>query len=82
MFEIATLTSENVLKLPAEIAKRFLPADRFIVWLEGDVLHLKRLEPSPLKAVDEAPEEQPMPLDEISAIVHKVRQSRAKRQAQ
>lgn len=76
MFEIATLTAGNSLKLPAEIAKRFSPSDRFVVWLEGDVLHLKRLEPSPLKAVEQAPEEEPMSLDEIDAIVHQVRRTR------
>ena len=43
MFEIATLNANNTVQLPIDIAKRFLPTDRFIVWLEGDTLHLKRL---------------------------------------
>lgn len=76
MFEIATLTANNTLQLPAEIAQRFLSTDRFIVWLEGDTLHLKRLLPSPLQRVEDAPEDEPIPLDEIDEIVHTVRQRR------
>jgi hypothetical protein len=42
MVEIAELTSQHTLQLPAEIAARFRPSDRFVVWAEGDTLHLKR----------------------------------------
>ena len=76
MFEIATLNANNTVQLPVEIAKRFLPADRFIVWLDGDTVHLKRLMPSPLDRVADAPEENPIDLDEINEIVHEVRQGR------
>jgi hypothetical protein len=76
MFEIATLTANNTVQLPVEIAKRFLPADRFIVWLDGDTVHLKRLLSSPLDRVEDAPEDEPMSLDEIDEIVHEVRQRR------
>ncbi len=76
MFEIVTLTPNNTLQLPLEIARHFLPADRFIVWQEGDTLHLKRLTPSPLRLVEDAPEDEPMTLDEINDIVHIVRQRR------
>jgi hypothetical protein len=81
MFEIATLTPNNTLQLPLEIAKRFLPADRFIVWQEGDTLHLKRLTSSSLQLVENAPEDEPISLDEINDIVHIVRQRRHAPQA-
>jgi hypothetical protein len=82
MFKIATLAPDSSLKLPPEIAQHFLPSDRFFVWLEEDTLHLKRVAPSPLKRVDEAPEGQPMSLDEISEMVHEVRRQRGERKAQ
>lgn len=79
MFEIATLTPNQTLKLPAEIARHFLPSDRFIVWMEGDTLHLKRITPSPLDIVEQAPNGEPLSLDEINDIVHEVRQQRLPR---
>ena len=73
MFEIAKMTPDKRLQLPDEIARRFLPSDQFIVWIEDDTLHLKRITPSPLNAVEQAPEGEPMSLDEINEIVHEVR---------
>ncbi|RLT37732.1 MAG: hypothetical protein DWI57_13285 [Chloroflexi bacterium] len=55
MFEIATLTANNTVQLPLEIARRLIP--------------------SPLKRVEDAPEEESMSLDEINEIVHEVRSS-------
>ncbi len=76
MFEIATMTPKGTLELPAAIAFRFHPHDRFIVWMQGDTMHVKRIETaSPLQAVADAPDEEPMALDEIDAIVHEVRRS-------
>ena len=76
MSEVATLTQNRTLQLPPEIAQHFQPADRFIVWIEGDMLHLKRITPSPLKVVEQASVDEPMSLDEINDIVHEVRQQR------
>ena len=77
MLEIAELTPQRTLKLPAKIADRFQPSDRFVVWAEGDALHLKRITPpSVLDIVAQAPEEEPLPLEEINEIVHEVRQQR------
>lgn len=74
MIEIAELTSSDTLKLPPEIAGRFRPLDRFVVWTEGDVLYLKRLTPpSVADIVQDAPEGEPLSLDEINDIVHNVR---------
>jgi hypothetical protein len=80
MFEIAELETPDTLTLPAGIAKRFRPADRFIVWTEGDMLHLKRMHaPSVTELVAQAPEGDPLSLDEINELVHEVRrQSRGK----
>lgn len=76
MFEIATLTPNHTVQLPPEIAKQFLPKARFIVWWEGDTWHLRRLTPSLLQRLADAPEDEAISLDEINDIVHEVRQRR------
>ncbi len=77
MVEIAELTPQYTLKLPAEVAARFRPSDRFVVWVEGDTLHFKRITVPPVTdIVAQAPEEEPLPLGEINEIVHKVRRQR------
>lgn len=76
MTELATLAPDLSLRLPDEIARRFQPSDRFMVWLDGDTLVLKRIIPSVTRLVEQAPNDEPMPLDEISAIVHEARQHR------
>ena len=77
MVELAELTAQQTLKLPAEIAARFKLADRFVVWAEGDTLHLKRVTLPPVTdIVAQAPEGEPMLLDEINEIVHQVRRQR------
>jgi hypothetical protein len=75
MVEIAELTPQYTLKLPPEIAARFRPLDRFVIWVEGDALHLKRITPPPVTSiVAEAPEGDPLSLEEINEIVHQVRE--------
>ncbi len=77
MVEIAELTAQQTLKLPADIAAHFQPSDRFVVWMEGDTLYLKRVTPPPvLDIVDQAAEGEPMSLDEINKVVHQVRRQR------
>ena len=77
MVEIAELTSQDTLRLPTEIAARFRPTDRFVVWVEGDTLHLKRITPPRVTdIVAEAPEGEPLSLEEINEIVHQVRRQR------
>jgi len=76
MFEIAVLTPEGTVQLPQKISHNLSPSDRFIVWMEGDTLHLKKMEPSPLDRVAQMPADEPLSLDEINEIVHKVRQQR------
>jgi len=77
MAELATLSQNKTLKLPADIAEHFHPSGQFVVWLDRDTLHLKRLPPSPLKAAANAPVEEPLSLDEINDIVHEVRKQRS-----
>ena len=77
MVDIAELTGQDTLKLPPDVAVRFHPSDRFVVWVEGDTLHLKRITPPPVTGVvDKAPEGEPMSPEEISDIVHQVRRQR------
>jgi hypothetical protein len=71
---IAEFTAQGMLKLPAEISQRFRPTDRFVVWAEGDALYLKRITPPAVtEIVAQAPEGEPLTLDEINEIVHQVR---------
>jgi hypothetical protein len=77
MTEIAELTTRDTLKLPEDVAARFRPSDRFIVWAEGDTLYLKRIAPKSVTSiVAEAPEGVPMSLEEINDLVHQVRKKR------
>jgi hypothetical protein len=71
MYSVDTVEFEapNTLTLPPAIAHRFRPADRFVVWMEGDTLHLKRMfAPSPTELVAEAPEGEPPSLSQFNAI--------------
>ena len=77
MMQVAELTAQQTLKLPPDVAARFKPSDRFIIWIEGDTMHLKRVTPPPVTSiVAQAPEGVPPSLDEINQIVHQVRQQR------
>ncbi len=76
MSDLVTLSPNHTLALPPDIAEHFHPSDKFVIWWDGDTLHLKRVTPSPLQVVEEAPEETPLSLDEINDIVHEVRRQR------
>jgi hypothetical protein len=79
MVEIAELTTQDTLKLPADIAARFRPADRFVIWVEGDTLYLKRINPVAVtKVVAEAPKGDPLTMEQINEIVHQVRRQRGR----
>jgi hypothetical protein len=74
---IAELTSNDTLRLPAEVAGHFRQADRFVVWREGDTLYLKRITPRSVTAVvEQAPQDEPLSLDDINDMVHEVRRRR------
>jgi hypothetical protein len=77
MIDVAELSPEYVLKLPAAVASRFRASDRFIVWTEGDTVVLKRITPpSVTDVVAQSPQAEPMTDDEINTIVHEVRRRR------
>jgi len=77
MTEIAELTGSDTLRLPAEVAARFRRSDRFMVWVEGDAMYLKRIAPRPVTdIVAEALVGEPMQPEEVSDIVHEVRRRR------
>ena len=74
MVDIAELTAPDILKLPAHLAAHFQPSDRFIIWVVGDTLHLKRITPSSVTdIVARAPVGEPLSLAEINEMVHQVR---------
>jgi len=80
MIDIAELTEANMLKLPAELARQFHVSDRFVVWMSGDTLHLKRItSPAVSDIVAQAPEGEPLTLNEINDIVHQVRRDQKER---
>ena len=77
MVEIIELSPSGTLTLPAEIAARFRPTDRFVVWAEGDVLYLKRISSQHVSDIlDEAPSDDEMSPEEVSEVVHEVRRRR------
>lgn len=74
MTQVAELTTANTLKLPPQLAQQFHPADRFLVWCSGDTLHLKRITPPNItELVAQAPEGEPLTLDELNEIIHQLR---------
>jgi hypothetical protein len=80
MEAIVEITADGTLKLPADLAARFRPSERFFLWEDGDTLHLKRLSAPPLDVlVDEAGDEDRMSMQEIDEIVHEVRRERRAR---
>ncbi len=77
MIEIAELNERGWLQLPPGIAERFHASDRFVVWMEGDALYLKRISRRAITdLVEQAPEGQPVSLEDINKIVHEVRRRR------
>ena len=80
MVETAELTQERTLTLPPEIAARFHASDRFIVWVDGDTLYLKRMTPASItETVAQSPTGEPLSVDDIDTIVHEVRRQRHSR---
>ena len=77
MNELAILRRDHTLELPSEIASHFQPADKFIIWRDGDTLLLKRVASSPLDKAAESAVDEALSLDEINEIVHEVRRSRS-----
>jgi len=77
---IIELSPDYKITLPAEIARRFRPADRFFVWPQGDTLIFKRVTiPRVTEIVATAPEAHPpLTMEEIDEIVHEARKHGAR----
>ena len=68
--------ADGTIQLPPDILQRFPRASELGVSVRGDAIILKRLQPaSPSSIAERAPEDD-MPLDEISAEVHRMRQEK------
>ena len=66
------IQADGSIKLPKEILRLFPSASQRAVWIEGDMVILKRLRPlRPSQIPERAPEEE-MPLEEIAAEVHQM----------
>jgi hypothetical protein len=72
---IVELGPDNQLTLPDEVARRFRPTDRFLIWPQGDTLILKRVAVRRVTDIVEAAseDEAPLTLKEINTIVHQAR---------
>lgn len=69
---------DGSIKLPQEVLQLFPHASELGIWTQGDVIVLKRLQPSsPSQIAKRVPEEE-MPLDEITAEVHRLRKEKRK----
>jgi hypothetical protein len=65
--------ADGSIKLPQEVLRSFPVASELGVWIQGDMMVLKRLQPIPLLQIAErVPEESPS-LEEIAAEVHQLR---------
>lgn len=75
---IVELTREFTIKLPDELTNQFHPADRFVLFPQGDTLILKRVNVSRITGIVAAVTEEnpPMTVDEIDDMVRQVRQAR------
>ena len=69
---------DGSIKLPQELLQLFPRASDLGVWTQGDMIVLKRLHPIPPSQIAERLPEEEMPLDEISAEVHRVRKEKRK----
>lgn len=70
------IRSDGSIKLPQEILRLFPTASELAVWTQGDLIVLKRLKPlQPSKIAERAPGEE-MPLEEVAAEVHQLRQEK------
>ncbi len=74
------LSPDYKITLPAEVARGFRPADRFLVWPQGDTVILKRITmPQVTEIVATTPETHPpLSMEEIDAIVHEARKQRTR----
>ena len=74
-----TVQTDGSIKLPKEVLRLFPSASELAVWTEGDMIVLKRLRPLKPSQIAERASEEEMPLEEIAAEVHQIRQEKRSR---
>jgi hypothetical protein len=77
---VVVLGADNTIMLPDTIARQCQLTDRFVLLQQDDTIILKRIAvPRVTELVAAAPDEPASSLDEISAMVHKLRADRRPR---
>jgi hypothetical protein len=65
----------NIIKFPKTFERFIKPDDELLVWYEDDTISLKRIRgKSTLDLAEKIPDKNPISLEEMDRIVHKVRQ--------
>jgi hypothetical protein len=71
--------ADGSIKLPQEVLRAFPAASELGLWMQGDMIVLKRLQPIPPSQIAErVPEESPS-LEKIAAEVHQLRAEKRQR---
>ena len=71
--------TDGSIKLPEEMRRLFPTSTELAVWTEGDTIVLKRLQPLKPSQIAERVSEKEMPLNDITAEVHRMRREMRRR---
>jgi hypothetical protein len=71
--------TDGSIKLPEEMFRLFPSSTELAVWMEGDTIVLKRLQPLKPSQIAERVSEKEMPLKDIAAEVHRMRREARRR---
>ncbi|MFQ5904473.1 MAG: hypothetical protein ACE5JO_12375 [Candidatus Binatia bacterium] len=71
--------TDGSIRLPKEMLRLFPASSKLAVWMEGDMIVLKRLQPLKPSQIAERFPERGQPLEEIAAEVHRMRCKTRKR---
>lgn len=74
--ELAVISDDGKIQLPAEVMKRFPPKEKFVVAVERNIIILNAIQQPKLSAIAERVKEEPIPMEEIVEEVHQYRQER------
>lgn len=79
MIKAVKVRADGSIQLPPDLLRLFPRASELAMWTQGDLIILKRLQPlQPSKIAERMPEEE-MPLADIAAEVHQLRQEKRSR---
>ena len=73
--ELAVMSEDGKVQLPADVIRRFLPKEKFVVAVDKNVILLSAVQQPKLSAIAEKGGE-PMPMEEIVKEIHQYRQER------